>query len=350
LVRHFGYDLSSYAASIGPKSVYGALQRVLFDPVAPLRFENQVAKWNRTIKGARNALNGAVDQEDESPRGPSLDYSVPTFNVTLGDYGAIGIEYWVLARPETQQGKKANKPARAFVDDSKPIILTHNGQNHDELSGRLIRKDADLPFLQAQGRLIVHVNCDHLTPPAKRLLFSSTREQSREGFLKTTIQNEIVHLLKSDDELRRLNEKAREESLKDKDEEAERQMQRQVARLLRIAGTAAAEASGKSDVGDRRVETKKKAPAKPKPIQINEPPTYVRIVGDPDEAITFYADQRRYVRLETDANSDYHDPHDATKSRINIIVGDDLRIFGTTFRSNPLVASAWNSIGQVFPR
>jgi hypothetical protein len=107
-------------------------------------------------------------------------------------------------------------------------------------------------------------------------------------------------------------------------------MQRQVARLLRIAGTAAAEASGKSDVGDRRVETKKKAPAKPKPIQINEPPTYVRIVGDPDEAITFYADQRRYVRLETDANSDYHDPHDATKSRINIIVGDDLRIFGTS--------------------
>jgi hypothetical protein len=37
IVRHFGYDLTSYTSSIGPRSVYGALQRVLFDPVAPIR-------------------------------------------------------------------------------------------------------------------------------------------------------------------------------------------------------------------------------------------------------------------------------------------------------------------------
>ena len=65
MIRHFGYDLSSYTATIGPKSMYGALQRVMFDPVAPIRLENKVAGWNRTIKGARNALNGAVDQDDE---------------------------------------------------------------------------------------------------------------------------------------------------------------------------------------------------------------------------------------------------------------------------------------------
>ena len=105
IVRHFGYDLTSYTSSIGPRSLYGALQRVLFDPVAPIWFENQVHGWNRTIKGLRNALNGAVDQGDEFSRGPEIDYHLPMFNVTLGDYGNIGIEYWVLKRPENDKNK-----------------------------------------------------------------------------------------------------------------------------------------------------------------------------------------------------------------------------------------------------
>jgi hypothetical protein len=250
LIRHFGYDLTSYPSAIGPKSIYGALQRVMFDPVAPIRFENNVHGWARTIKGARNALNGAVDQDDESAKGPDLDYRLPMFNVSLGDHGDIGVEYWVLSRPTTKDGKAStNRPSRAFVDDAKPIVFTHNGQNQGELSGKIIRKDADLPYLQTQGRLIVHVNCDRLSPAAKRLLFSSTREQWREGFIQTTIQNELVALLKSDDELRRLNEVARDESLKDKDEEAEKQVQRQVAKMLRLVGPALAEASGKKNDG-----------------------------------------------------------------------------------------------------
>ena len=145
LIRHFGYDLTGYTSSIGPKSMYGALQRIMFDPILPIRFENKVAGWNRTIKGSRNALSGAVDQDDEFAKGPTLDYHIPLFNVSLGDHGDLGIEYWVLSRPE---GGKKSKPSSAFVDDGKPIVLTHNGQSHDEMSGRLIKKDADLPFLQ----------------------------------------------------------------------------------------------------------------------------------------------------------------------------------------------------------
>src|SRR5262249_41571546 len=238
IVRHFGYDLSNYIASIGPKSLYGALQRVLFDPVSSIRLENKVAGWNRTIKGSRNALNGAVDQGDDAGKGPDIDYHLPMFNVSLGDHGDIGIEYWVLAQPESKNGKKTTKPSRSFVDDAKPIILTHNGKNQDEWAGRIIKKDADLPFLQAQGRLIVNINCDLLSPAAKRLLFSSTREKSREGFLQNTIIDELISLLKSDDELKRLNDEARDQSLKEKDEAAEKDMQRQVAKLLRIVGPA----------------------------------------------------------------------------------------------------------------
>jgi hypothetical protein len=271
-----------------------------------------------------------VDQGDESARGPEINYHLPVFNVTLGDYGNIGMEYWVLKRPEADKNKN---PANAFVDSNKPIILTHNGQNQGEMSALLLKRDADLPFLR--NRLICHVNCDRLTTAAKRLLFSSTREQSREGFVQSTVQRELINLLKADDELRRLNEEAREQSLKDKDEAAEKQMQRQVARLLGIVG------SGLVEVGGTKAKKKEKQEdgpvvkpgglgRKPEPITPSDPPTFIRIVGDRDEEIPFFACQRRYLRVETDANSGYHDPDDPRKSRINIAVGDDLKVFGTS--------------------
>jgi len=65
IVRHFGYDLTGYTSALGSKSVYGILGRIMFDPVSAIRFENRVHNWNRTIKGARNSLNGAVDDGDE---------------------------------------------------------------------------------------------------------------------------------------------------------------------------------------------------------------------------------------------------------------------------------------------
>lgn len=331
LIRHFGYDLSNYTASIGPKSLYGSLQRVMFDPVAPIRFENKVAGWNRTIKGSRNALNGAIDQGDDSTKGPEIDYRMPMFNVSLGDYGDIGIEYWVLARPEAKDGKKiSSRPSRNYVDDGKPIVLTHNGQNQDEWSGRLIKKDADLPFLQGQGRLIVHVNTDRLSPAAKRLLFASTREQSREGFVQNTIREELIRLLQADDELDRFDDEAREQSLKDKDDVAEKQMQRQVAKLLRIVGPALVDVGAAKSGGEDSIPTKRGPRGKLQPIQLNDPPTYIKILGDKDDQITFYSGQRKYLRIETDANSDYHDADDPKKSRLNIAVGDDLKVFGTS--------------------
>ena len=36
------------------------------------------------------------------------------------------------------------------------------------------------------------------------------------------------------------------------------------------------------------------------------------------------------LRVETDANSDYYDPHDPRRSRLSIIVGDDLKLLGTS--------------------
>ena len=331
VVRHFGYNLAGYTAVLGPKSIYGVLQRVLFDPVSSIRFENRVNGWNRTIKGARNALNGAVDEGDEDSRGPILDHHVPLFNINLGEFGGVGIEYWVLAEPKKGQVKKRTQPANSYVDATKPVILTHNGQNHGELSGRMVKEPksgADLAFLQTQGRLICHVNCDHLTPSAKRMLFASTREQSREGDVLRRITTELIDVLRADDELRLLNEVARDESLKAKDDEAQKEMRRNVARLLRLSGAAIYNTGGtKISPGGGSYINPRPRWKKPLPIQVCEPPTFIRIVWEQDDEIPFYPGQRRYIRLETDADSKYLDPEDLTASRIRIDVGEKLNMF-----------------------
>ena len=330
MVRHIGYDLSRYQSPLGPSSIYGLLNEVLFDPVLPVWLDSQLHGYRRVIKGSRNALNGAVDEGDAQRRGPTLSHSVRLYYVTLGDFGRIGIEYWVLERP-TRENKR---PSAAFVNPAKPILLTLNGQTHAELSQLLIRKVAELPYLTQ--RLICHIECDHLTAEAKRALFVSNREDARRGIVYEMIEQELVKALKSDDELTRLNTEARERGAREQDEAVRQQMRREVARLLRIQGLPVAEDVGAEVGGDGdRVEEppgggRRPRPA-PAPIELHEPPTFVRIIWPEGEAIDFYPEQRRYLRVETDAHSAYHDPNHPDRSRTNLVVtGNGVRLAGST--------------------
>lgn len=328
LVRHFGYDLSSYPSPVGPNSVYGLLNQVLFDPVIPIWLDSEVHGYRRVIKGSRNALNGAVDEGDQDRRGPTLDHNVPTFYVSLGEFGSVGFEYWVLERPT-----RANKrPSAAFVNASRPVILTLNGQNHAELLVSIVRKEAELPYLSQ--RLIVHIDCDSLTPAAKRALFASSRENARRGVVLQIIHDELVRILKSDDELARLNNEAREQGMRERDETAIQEMRREVARLLRLQGIEIGHVTGTQAGGDQQTPdrpTHSRSPRRqPQPIEVQEPPTYVRIVWDEEEPIDFYPGQRRYIRIETDANSTYHNPDNPAASRINIISGGPVSLKGST--------------------
>lgn len=339
LVKHFGYDLSDYASPVGPSSVYGLLNRILFDPILPVWLDSRVHRYRRVIKGSRNALNGAIDEGDESRRGPSLSHRMPMFYADLGDYGRIGIEYWVLERPA-----ESKNPIAAFVHPNRPVILSLNGQNQGELSRNLVKQEADLPYLVQ--RLVCHVNCDALSPAAKRYLFVSNREEARHGVVYDLIKKEIVRALKSDDEMNRLNNEARDEGLRERDDAAKRELRREVVRLLRIYG---AETSSEP-VGGKPAKTggEQERPSRPhphklrlQPLDTHEPPTYIRIVWDPNEPFTFYPGQRRYLRIETDANSSYHNPNSPSTSRINLIISEglvDLR------GSSPLVGGRMRAI------
>ncbi len=332
LIRHFGYDLSSYPAPLGPKSIYGLLNSVLFDPVLPIWLDDKVHSYRRVIKGARNALNGAVDEGDERRRGPALDHNVPMFYVSLGDYGSVGFEYWVLERPSESN----RRPSATFVNPTRPIILTINGQNHAELPATILRKEAELPYLSQ--RLIVHIDCDSLTPTAKRALFSSSREDARRGMVLQMIHDELVRIIKSDDELTRLNNEAKQHGMHDRDENAIQQMRREVARLLSLQGVNVGQGSGARSGGEPGDQPSSERPPRPPtpprpqptPIEVHEPPTFIRFAGIDQEAIKFYPGQRRYIRIETDANSKYHNPNNPASSRINIVVAEPGVLKGST--------------------
>jgi hypothetical protein len=331
IVTHFGYDLSPYPSPVGPNSFYGLLNTVLFDPVLPVWLDDhEVHGYRRVIKGSRNALNGAVDEGDEERRRTNLSHNIPLFFTSLGtDYGRIGVEYWVLERPSRQN----KRPSAAFVNPARPIVLTLNGQNHAELPQVLIRRNAELPYLTQ--RLICHIICDHLTPAAKRALFASTREDIRRGTVYDLVQQELIRILRSDDELIRLNNEAREQGREEQDESAVQQMRTEVARLLRLQGvdigsTTGGQASPEPVAVERPIRPRPPRPP-PQPIELHEPPTYIKLVWPEAEDVKFYREQRRYLRVVTDAASTYHNAVDPAGSRINfIVVGDGAIARGST--------------------
>ena len=98
--------------------------------------------------------------------------------------------------------------------------------------------------------------------------------------------------------------------------------------MLRMQGISIGAGSGSVTAGDGRDPQKPTQPRgtrrRPEPLEIHEPPTYIRIVWEESESVDFYPEQRRYIRIETDANGSYHNPSNPTLSRINIIATQDL--------------------------
>jgi hypothetical protein len=196
------------------------------------------------------------------------------------------------------------------------------------------KTDAELPFLR--NRLVVHVDCNNLTPLAKRNLFSSTREDIRKNQISKVILEEIVKSLKSDDELRLLNEEAKNITIQKKDENTERVIQKEVAKLLHFYDFNATVSGG----GTKTIEMPKIVTTViptsgghihtlNKKIELHDPPTYIKILSR--SPVEFYPEQRRYMRIETDAMSHYHDAEDMKSSKFNIVInGQGLVLSGTT--------------------
>jgi hypothetical protein len=289
LVRHVGYDFQKYAGPISPNlnNLYGIAHYILFDPILPFWVEDKRTGADpntarRSVIGSRHRLLRRGSGAEADAEGHSDVLHEDAGYHDFGQFGGVNIEYWIL---DPRRQLRDVRPIRYFVQPVRPVVLTFNGQLQASLTATLIRKEAELPSMN--GRLVVHVNCERLSPEGRRELFSSTREVARQTALVDMIHQTVVELLKNDPDLRRLEEEALESQRRNVDEQAERELRAEVARILGeiMGGVDVAVGVGASTGAAGRDTRPRPSPGrrpryKAPPIPPSFPPTFVRIAGE----------------------------------------------------------------------
>jgi len=148
----------------------------------------------------------------------------------LGErYGDVTFNYWVVRRPE---GSKASGDAAAsYVRADSAISMTLFGQRQDTESRLWIKDNAMLPFLFKN--MVVQINADGLTPVAKRELFSSTRERATKSDLRHEIYEQLASVLRTDEELKRLNHEEKERLLQRSTSASSEKVRKRLAKFIK---------------------------------------------------------------------------------------------------------------------
>jgi len=216
-VVHVAYELPRFSQAYTQltNGIWGMFHAALFDPVVPflvggrrpvdVRATNNIDS-TRVVVGNAARLN--------NPQGPAGDLNVSystseTFDLGKaldGDFGRFRVNYWVVQRDLSSDSK--TDPTASYVSADNAVSMTLYGQRQDSERRAWLKNQVQLPYLTRN--LIVQLDVDELSPPAKRNLFSSTRERGVEGELRDTIYRETAALLKADSELKRLEHEERE--------------------------------------------------------------------------------------------------------------------------------------------
>lgn len=110
------------------------------------------------------------------------------------------------------------------------MTITLNGQRHEAERRAWLKEHLGLPYLAKN--LIVQVDIDELSPPARRKLFSATRERMIEGEMKSLVYEETIAALKSDPELKRLEAEMRERAMSKGAEEVGDKVRRKLEKFV----------------------------------------------------------------------------------------------------------------------
>ena len=233
-ITHIEYDLAIKGPLVNQYKYYNT---ALYEPVVPyyLGSNRDIDKTpgRRTMVGVGGRLKSRSD-EDETNKGTKIAYSSRA-TIDLGEDGELKVHVWVLDKDGARPGADTTS---AFVDADSAIVVTLNGQRQDSEKREWIKRVCKYPHLFA--RMIVEVEADFLSQDAKIRAFASTRERLR-GSMHERIFKDLADLLIKDDELQRLQEKLREESLKDTASQASEKDLKKLAKIIGKLGGRTAE-------------------------------------------------------------------------------------------------------------
>jgi hypothetical protein len=307
-VVHFDLEVEQYAQRVTQltNSFWWLFQTSLFDPILPFWVEDHrtsVTKQEgradrRTIAGNFTRLSD--DRKDKVEHADSVEVHLQH---RTGSTSAK-VNYWVLRQKEDGAG---TQPIDAYVDPYRPIAYTFNGQTHGTDERRFTAERLQLPYLAKF--LIVQVELDSLTPPARRELLSSTRDRLKQGQLFEALREAVCEALATDDDLLRLNDERKEQLLKrhsDKDREKMKQRFADLMERLKPGVDAQAMAKGKEEGGRKQSRSVSREPLAPLPTV--QEPTFVRIANT-QKPLRVELDRHALIRIESDAPDGYLTSH-----------------------------------------
>lgn len=274
-IIHLAYDLERFHGRMTLAS-YRLFQSLLFDPVLPFWLYDNRYEDGRTISGNLSRLS--TDEKS------IVEYQ-NTENREMPFGGSVKIRYWAL-----RTKKDGGFHIESYIErTSSPntIFITLNGQQYGTLSKQII-KDSGFSFLS--DFILFQIECDSLPVHAKKSIFPSTREDIRENY-KEILKNEIISILQSDEELKKLEEARKQESLSSGDEESIKRVRRLLDKLISV-NKIVIKGGGKG-------EKKKKKEYKGK-----DPPTKLIILPE-NKDLEIITGEEKKVTVETDATNDF---------------------------------------------
>jgi hypothetical protein len=308
-VCHIAYRLERLA---GRWSLVGYryFDNLLFDPVLPYTIRDHRAPplFNRYMGGARSRLLGAA-----------IEYS-NEYQADLGTDGSLAIRYWVFKEKRrgeedgltdegistelAGQSDKFPPSKRVSLDSyletdkgpgsSRTIIITLNGQRHAHLDKSFIKESR---YSLLTDSLLVQVDCDHLSRQIKKGLFTATRSGIVSGERRLELVEKCIReALKSDENLKRIQDERVRRLLATVDEESESQVRKLLERLISVTkpfeGAGARPGEGEGQVSS----------GKPK-FRPKDPPTYFKFVEE-NQSIAIEPGSQRVIDIVTDGSDD----------------------------------------------
>jgi hypothetical protein len=274
-VWHFGYTRGSWLKTpVGTHqdTPAGRLGRLFFSYPLPFEIRGELARGDtatgiRTIKGAYYRL--LEDKEDDSG---VVEYrsgeKSETLRVEGVDYGKFSIFVFVL---------RDRSHVRNYVDKNRPIVITLNGQNHGEMTPKLL-VDANLP--EISGSTIVEIRLDGLDEEALSNIISNSREYPKNSPFTRALAERVRQLLAEDESLLEIERRRQEYKAQQSSEDLNRKISRFLAAILSDAAAGPTEGAGGGGPG------KEGHRGKPRP----EIPAY-----DPPQVLSFISATEVFV-------------------------------------------------------
>lgn len=322
LVRHVGYRLEGLDKDLqaSPGNLWHYLNAVMFDPLLPFRIldlrDKDLSKHkNELIAGSRTRLVGLAtsdnsETEIEGTREVKYYRDIEYVAVQDGGDPCIAIELWaVFAYRKRKGGGQGLRPqsSELYVQSNHPIVFTLNGQNQGELTGQFL-KESGIPLLSKH--MIVHIDATLAHKSVRRELFSTTREDLKDGPIKNRILEYLRKMIVEDRHLALLEKELTDKLAKHEAQETRAEVKDEVTRLLKEAGLEVKDPGNVDGRGE----------GEPRPVPRERP--YRPIIPDPlptlpfpqvskwemvwpTEKLSVHLNDFETVIIETDADSQY---------------------------------------------